>query len=80
MAKPTNNGWIDVSVPLFEGMVHWPGDPEFRSDLDKSLKQGDVCNLTRLSTSVHIGTHMDAQRHFIRDGAAIDELPLDAVL
>jgi arylformamidase len=24
------DGWIDISVPLKSGMVHWPGDPEVR--------------------------------------------------
>ena len=23
----TENTWIDVSVPLTSGMVHWPGEP-----------------------------------------------------
>ncbi len=72
--------WIDISVPLYPGMVHWPGDPEFHSSLAKSLDKGDVCNLTQLSTSVHIGTHMDAPRHFIREGVGIDKMPLEAVV
>src|SRR6478672_4755894 len=80
MAKNNGREWLDVSVPLYPGMVHWPGDPEFNSDLDKSLKGGDVCNLTKISTSVHIGTHMDAPRHFIAGGQGIDEMPLDATI
>ena len=74
------NGWIDISVPLYTGMAHWPGDPEFESGLAKSIDGGAVCNLTRLSTSAHIGTHMDAPRHFIRDGVTMEKLPLDAVI
>jgi arylformamidase len=80
MRKMKNYGWIDVSVPLYTGMVHWPGDPEFHSELAKGLGQGDVCNLTRISTSAHIGTHMDAPRHFIPDGEGIDQMPIDAVV
>lgn len=72
--------WIDISVPLHPGMVHWPGDPEFQSHLAQSLEQGDACNLTAITTSVHIGTHMDAPKHFLATGAGIDELPLQAVL
>jgi arylformamidase len=60
--------------------VHWPGDPELQSSLAKSLDAGDVCNLTQLATSVHIGTHMDAPRHFIKEGLGIDRIPLDAVV
>ncbi|MCI0539764.1 MAG: cyclase family protein, partial [Verrucomicrobiales bacterium] len=66
------NEWIDISVPLYTGMAHWPGDPEFESGLAKSMDGGAVCNLTRFSTSAHIGTHMDAPRHFIRDGITME--------
>ncbi len=80
MAKTKSSDWIDVSVPLYPGMVHWPGDPEFESHHAKSLDRGDVCNLTALSTSAHIGTHMDAPRHFIKKGVGIEKLPLQAVM
>ena len=80
MTTTNNRGWIDISVPLYSGMVHWPGDPEFHSELAKSLASGDVCNVTKLSSSVHIGTHMDAPRHFLQNGVGIDQMPLDAVL
>jgi arylformamidase len=76
----TSHAWIDISVPLHPGMVHWPGDPPFQSALAQSLNAGAVCNLTQINTSAHIGTHMDAPRHFIPGGAGMDQLPLDAVL
>ena len=74
------NGWIDISVPLYTGMVHWPGDPAFESGREKSIDRGDVCNLTKLSTSAHIGTHMDAPLHFINSGRSMEKMPLEAVL
>jgi arylformamidase len=80
MATTNNHAWIDISVPLYPDMVHWPGDPEFHSELAKSLGTGDVCSLTQLSTSAHIGTHMDAPRHFLKNGVGIDQMPLDTVL
>jgi arylformamidase len=80
MAKTTKNAWIDVSVPLYSGMVHWPGDPEFNSELAKSIDRKDVCNVTKVSTSVHIGTHMDAPCHFIPGGVGMDQVPLEAVI
>lgn len=75
-----HNRWIDISVPLYSGMVHWPGDPEFHAQHAKSIARGDVCNVTQFSTSAHIGTHMDAPLHFLRNGVGIEQLPLDAVL
>ena len=74
--------WIDVSVPVRNGMVHWPSDPAFQSRLKKTI--GDVnnspCNLTHMKMSAHTGTHMDAPRHFIAEGATMETLPIDAVM
>lgn len=36
-------------------------------------------NVTKLDVCVHHGTHLDAPRHFIRDGPSVETLPLDAV-
>jgi arylformamidase len=73
-------GWIDVSVPLHSGMVHWPGDPEVSISRISSMENGDECNVSTISMSAHTGTHMDAPLHFLADGAELDRLPLDAVI
>lgn len=73
-------GWIDISVPLRNGMVVWKGDPPARFEQVSSIERGEMCNVTRADISVHTGTHMDAPRHFLRDGAGMEALPLDAVL
>jgi arylformamidase len=75
-----NAGWIDISVPLHNGMAHWPDDPKFEIELAKSIGRGDVCNVSRVCTSVHIGTHMDAPYHFFKNGIGIDQAPLEAVV
>jgi arylformamidase len=80
MAQAKLKQWTDISVPLYPGMVHWPGDPEFDSSLAKGISRGDVCNVTRFSTSAHIGTHMDAPRHFVERGLGIDQMPLEAAM
>ena len=72
--------WIDISVPLKNGMVHWPGDPAFRSRLAKTLGDDCPCNLTHLEMSAHTGTHMDAPRHFIADGKTMEAMPIDATI
>lgn len=72
--------WIDISVAVRAGMVHWPGDPEVRIDAFKEINRGDVCNVTLLSCSSHTGTHMDAPLHFIRNGRTLDSMPLDATV
>jgi arylformamidase len=73
-------GWIDVSVPLVSGMVHWPGDPEVSISRISSMENGDVCNVSTISMSAHTGTHMDAPLHFLANGAGLDQLPLEVVI
>jgi arylformamidase len=61
-------------------MPHWPGDPEVAVKRSLDMNRGDACNLTTLSASAHTGTHVDAPLHFLRDGASMDSMPLDALI
>ena len=73
-------GWIDVSVPLREGMVSWPGDTPFHIERVSDMARGDVYTLSAIAMSGHAATHMDAPLHFIRNGATIDTLPIEATV
>ena len=75
-----NSEWIDISVPLRNGMVSWPGDAKFERTSTLQMAQGDPCNLSQISTTAHIGTHMDAPRHFLADGAGIETMPIAATM
>ncbi len=66
--------WVDVSMPLFEGMVCWPGDPVFEMAPVSSLSEGDPSNVSRLLMTTHTGTHVDAPYHYCEDGARVHEL------
>jgi len=72
--------FIDISVPLHNGMVHWPGDAPFNRIQTLHIAKGDECNLSQISSSAHIGTHMDAPRHFLKDGHGIETMPVDATI
>ncbi|HEY6392860.1 MAG TPA: cyclase family protein [Bryobacteraceae bacterium] len=72
--------WIDVSIPLHNGMVSWPGDAPFHRLETLKIANGDVCNLSQFCTSAHIGTHMDAPRHFLAQGRGMESMPIDAVI
>jgi arylformamidase len=72
--------WIDVSVPLRNGLVPWPGDAPFQLERASDLERGDVCNVSTVSMSTHAGTHIDAPLHYLRRGRPIDLLPLDATV
>ncbi|RJP35025.1 MAG: cyclase family protein [Actinobacteria bacterium] len=73
-------GWIDISVTVRSGMAHWPTDEAVGIERICDLDRGDPYNLSRILMSLHTGTHMDAPIHFIRDGAGIDEMPLEAAI
>lgn len=72
--------WIDITVPLRTGMAHWPGDPPVSLERLSDMNRGDEANVGVLHMSAHTGTHMDAPLHFVKDGAGIDEMPLDATV
>ena len=69
----------DISKELFSAEV-FPGDPEPKLEKLMRFDAGDGCNLSALYSCLHAGTHLDAPFHFIDEGAAIDELPLDAFI
>lgn len=80
MVFQMNSKLIDISVPVYTGMVHWPGDPDVKLTRKLDMAKGEVCNYTHLSFGAHTGTHMDAPLHFVADGESMDKLPLDATV
>jgi kynurenine formamidase len=55
----------------------WPGEP-----VVSTQQCTDVCEETPFCSFVstvpnHCGTHMDAPRHFVKDGISINELPIE---
>ena len=73
-------GWIDISVPLSDGMLHWPDDPPVEIKRVLDINNGDEYSLTHISMAVHAATHMDAPCHFRKSGISIDKMPLAAVM
>jgi arylformamidase len=71
---------LDISLPIREGMVVWPGDASFQRRLALAIARGDVCNLSQVEMGVHAGTHVDAPRHFLDGAASIEQVDLSAFL
>ncbi len=69
----------DISLTISPNLPTWPSDPALKLEQAQSMEEGAVVNVTRISSSVHLGTHIDAPRHFIADGATIDQLPLEVL-
>ncbi len=67
----------DISQEVF-GCQVYPDDPKPKKKELKSMKKGEVYNLTAFSMCAHNGTHIDAPFHFIEDGKTIDEIRLES--
>lgn len=69
----------DISQELFTSNVY-PGDkiPSYKRVSD--MTKGAVCNVTELEMNAHNGTHVDAPRHFIRDGITIEQLDPEVLI
>ena len=61
-------------------MVGWPGDAPFERLQTLHISKGDVCNLSQICSSAHIGTHMDAPRHFLAEGRGMETMPIEATI
>lgn len=68
---------FDVTAPMTAGLTVWPGDPAFALDPTSRIANGDSCNVSKLSTSTHAGTHVDAPWHFEEDGQRLDDIAVE---
>jgi kynurenine formamidase len=66
----------DLSQPLNQDSFFWPYYPPFEVKYIKRKIEHGV-NAQYIQTSNHMGTHLDAPRHFVTNGKTIDQIPLD---
>ena len=71
---------IDISVPVYTGMVFYPGDSGAVVEPVRRISQGDPANLSELRLGSHTGTHVDAPHHFENNGTTVDRIPLDLLI
>jgi arylformamidase len=71
---------FDISVPVKNGGVVYPGNPEIHIELQQDMSRGGSSNVSLLTIGSHTGTHVDAPLHMIPGGAGIDGVPLDALI
>lgn len=69
--------WIDISQPLRNGIAEWPGDTPFSYAVEFSTADTGSVNIGKLTTSTHMGTHIDAPFHFDDKGLKVLDLPID---
>lgn len=69
----------DVTVPLEESVVTYPGDPPYRRTLAAALPK-DSCNTSRLDFGAHTATHVDAPLHMMAGGSDVAQFPAESLV
>lgn len=70
----------DATLPLKEGMLSFPGDPQFGLEPYFERSQGDPFDLAVIRMATHTGTHIDPPAHYLDGGATVDQIPLDVFI
>lgn len=67
--------YYDISLPIRDGMLSWPSDPEVRIEQFKTVAEKGS-DLVKIETGNHVGTHVDAPKHVKAGGASLEVFPL----
>lgn len=67
---------IDLTHPIHRTIAVFPGDDPIQLEQIRTLKS-DGFNNFRLSTGMHVGTHIDGPMHMTSDNRMMAELPLE---
>ena len=70
----------DLSPTIRPETPVWPGDTPFSSRLTLALAAGNAVNLSAITTTPHLGSHVDAPLHTEPRGESFAELSLDPYL
>lgn len=73
----TDSRIIDISPRISPKLAVWPGDVAYSRQVAMSWEQGDHLTLSAIHATVHLGAHVDGPNHYARDGASIENRPLD---
>jgi len=67
----------DITRTVNPSLAPWPGDTPFSAETKMQISKGDSVNLTTLTISSHIGTHVDAPYHFVDGDLPMEQVALD---
>ena len=74
--------WIDMSHPFDAATIYWPTAESFRLDTVSAgtTDAGYWYAANAFSAAEHGGTHLDAPYHFARQGATVEEIPVERLV
>jgi arylformamidase len=78
-APHTDEKWVDLTHPFSTSVPRSAMFPPPRFWYFAQMPEKPV-NVTHMETIVHMGTHVDAPRHFYADGPGMDEIPLERMM
>ena len=67
---------IDISLPLKNGIITFPGDMPYEEYEFKTYRK-DKVHITRVIMETHSGTHFDAPFHMIENGKKASEIDIE---
>lgn len=69
---------IDITIPLEENCIRYEKLEGFKRTWIRKIgdEKGNKLNMSKFSLNSHVGTHVDAPLHFIKDGKSIDKRPI----
>ena len=70
----------DVTVTIDSTVPTYLGDPSFKRRVVQAIADGKPADVSLLTLSAHIGTHVDAPSHLIPGGKTVDALDLTAMV
>lgn len=73
---PVATDWYDLTRVLDADVERVPGFPAPEIYLVRSIAAAERANVTEVRMVCHVGTHVDAPRHFFDEGPSAEEIPL----
>ncbi|MCU0450149.1 MAG: cyclase family protein [Bernardetiaceae bacterium] len=70
----------DISLTLEPNLVVWPNSIGFSTSWASQMAAGGEANVTVVHTGAHVGTHVDAPRHFVDGAPTVESLDLHALV
>ncbi|MEO8034637.1 MAG: cyclase family protein [Acidobacteriota bacterium] len=71
---------FDISPIIDTSIRVWPGDTPFAHTVNLDMNEGANITLSHIQTTVHVGAHADAPRHYVAGGEDIASRRLDFYL
>ena len=68
---------IDILPPISSALAVYPGDTPFRRVVQTSFESGERVEVSTISSTSHLGAHIDAELHYQQGGRGVDQWPLE---